>query len=105
MKLQLALKSEYFDAIRDGKKLEEYRLFTEYWHRRLCRPGMVFDGIVLTKGYQKAGDPDRTLNLPWRGFIKKTITHPHFGPEPVLVFAIDVSGRSALAKESGETRE
>ncbi|MGE4307330.1 MAG: hypothetical protein AB7E24_25260 [Novosphingobium sp.] len=25
------------------------------------------------------------------GWQVKTITHPHFGPEPVQVFAIDVS--------------
>lgn len=109
MKLQLALKAEYFDAIRDGAKLEEYRLANEYWGRRLhhrLSSGQIeprkFSGLVLTKGYPKRGDPERTLDLPWRGFIKKTITHPHFGSEPVFVFAIDVAGLSALDKERGE---
>lgn len=103
-KLHLALKAEYFDAIRDGEKTEEYRLINDYWTKRLHHPptpaGNVcrreFDGIVLTKGYPKRGDTERTLELPWRGFSPRTITHPHFGPDPVEVFAISVAGRAAL---------
>lgn len=95
MKLHLALKAEYFRAIRAGTKTEEYRLVTPYWRQRLIeRFGdevpCTFDGIVLTEGYPKAGDPERTTELPWRGFARKTITHPHFGPDPVEVFAIEV---------------
>lgn len=102
MKLQLALKAEYFDAIKAGTKTEEYRLVNQYWTKRLSLSGFRrFDGIVLTKGYPKRGDPDRTLELTWRGFTVKTITHPHFGPEPVEAFAIDVTGRNALDKERG----
>lgn len=91
--LQLALKAEYFDAIRDGTKTEEYRLDNAYWQKRLicCDLPLEFDEIVLTKGYPKRGDPERTLRLPWQGFERKTITHPHFGPEPVAVFAIKVA--------------
>jgi len=115
-KLHLALKAEYFDAIRDGTKLEEYRLANDYWTRRLYVNGYrtvgprTFSGIILTKGYPKAGDTERTLERPWRGFVRKMITHPHFGPNPVEVFAIDVAlasrgtvpaGRNALDKERG----
>ena len=91
MKLQLALKAEYFRAIRDGTKTEEYRLVTDYWTRRLRVPADHYESIVLTEGYPKRGDPERTLELPWRGYTRKTITHPHFGPDPVEVFAIDVA--------------
>lgn len=87
--LTLPMKAEYFDAIRDGEKPEEYRLTTDFWRKRL--EGREYDDIVLTKGYPKAGDPDRTLRLPWRGYAVKTITHPHFGSEPVEVFAIVVA--------------
>lgn len=96
-KLTLPLKAEYFDAIRDGIKTEEYRLDNAYWQRRLLRKtefgtlAASFDSIVLTKGYPKAGDSERRLELPWRGWSRKTITHPHFGPDPVAVFAIDVT--------------
>lgn len=99
MKLQLALKAEYFDAIRDGAKTEEYRLANDYWSKRLHNmwgAKLSFDGIVLTKGYPKRDDAERRIELPWLGFVRKTITHPHFGPNPVEVFAIDVSGRQAL---------
>jgi hypothetical protein len=95
MKLQLALKGEYFDAIRDGTKTEEYRLANAYWTRRLYWDAAgeyrkLYKSLILTRGYPTAGDPDRTLEFPWRGFTRKTITHPHFGPEPVEVFAIEV---------------
>lgn len=88
MKLHLALKAEYFDAIRDGSKPEEFRLRTPYWRKRL--EGRAYDGIVLTKGYPAADDAERHLERPWNGYRLDTITHPHFGPEPVEIFAIDV---------------
>jgi hypothetical protein len=87
--LQLNLKAVYFDAIAAGEKREEYRLATPYWRRRL--EGRQFGGIVLKKGYPKRGDSSRTLARPWAGFTIKTITHPHFGPSPVQVFAITVN--------------
>jgi hypothetical protein len=96
MKLQLALKAEYFDAIKAGTKPEEYRLANDYWRNRLIIGGpkgvlaRTFDGIVLTKGYPRSDNIERRIELPWRGWTLKVITHPHFGPEPVKVFAIDV---------------
>lgn len=30
--------------------------------------------------------------MPSRGYTIKTISHPHFGPAPVTVYAIDVRG-------------
>ena len=87
--LVLPFKAEYFDAIRDGTKLEEYRLTTPFWSKRLV--ARRYDRIVLTKGYPKSSDIARRLERPYRGYTLKTITHPHFGPDPVDVFAIDVS--------------
>lgn len=92
--LQLALKSEYFEAIKSGTKIEEFRLANPYWTNRLhYRNGkpVAFDALVLTSGYPKRGDPERTIRLPWRGFSRRTITHPHFGPEAVDVFAIKLT--------------
>lgn len=86
--LHLPLKSEYFEAIRDGTKPEEFRLCTPHWAMRL--EGRTYDEIVLTLGYPARDDHDRRLVRPWRGFTTKTITHPHFGTEPVQVYAIDV---------------
>lgn len=87
--LTLPLKREYFDAIQAGTKAEEYRLCTPFWRKRL--EGREFDRVVLTLGYPARHDHDRRLVRAWRGFTIKTITHPHFGPDPVQVFAIDVS--------------
>lgn len=86
--LTLPLKGEYFDAIRNGTKHEEYREVTPYWLKRLV--DRSYDSIVLTRGYPRADDHARRLVKPWRGYIERTITHPHFGPEPVRVFAIRV---------------
>lgn len=87
--LTLHLKGEYFDAIKAGTKSEEYRLFSPYWCRRL--EGRHYDRIELTRGYPKSGDSARRLVLPWKGYRMATITHPHFGTDPVEVYAIDVS--------------
>ncbi len=87
--LHLSLKAEYFHAIRDGTKPEEFRLMTPYWAKRL--QGRQYVAIHLTLGYPARDDHARHLRRQWRGFTVKTITHPHFGPDPVQVFAIDVS--------------
>lgn len=86
--LVLPLKAEYFHQIKAGTKLEEFRLCTPYWRKRL--EGRTFDRIVLTLGYPAASDTARRLVRPWRGYRETTITHEHFGTEPVQVFAINV---------------
>lgn len=86
--LNLSLKREYFEAIRDGSKVEEYRLYNEYWWKRLI--GRTYTDIVLTLGYPPKDDLSRRLVRPWRGYRIIDLTHPHFGPKPVKVFAIDV---------------
>lgn len=87
--LTLPLKGEYFDQIKAGTKPEEFRLVTPYWRRRL--EGRTYDFIELTRGYPMRYDGARRLVLPWKGYRITTITHPHFGPNPVEVYAIDVS--------------
>lgn len=93
MKLTLPLNGVYFDQIKAGTKLEEYRLATPFWSKRLV--GRSYEAVVLTRGYPKADDSERRLTLPWRGYRMMTITHPHFGDDPVDVFAIWV-GHAAL---------
>jgi hypothetical protein len=86
--LYLPLKGEYFDQIKAGTKDREYRLVTPHWSKRLV--DREYDNIVLTRGYPKKTDQSRRLVLPWRGFTKQEILHPHFGPDFVEVFAIRV---------------
>lgn len=88
MDLTLALNGEYFDQIKAGTKTEEYRLVTRYWIRRL--EGRNYKRLILTRGYPKRTDKDRRLVLPWLGVRETVITHPHFGADPVAVYAINV---------------
>ncbi|MGH0002815.1 ASCH domain-containing protein [Pseudovibrio ascidiaceicola] len=63
--LTLALKGVYFDQIKCGEKLEEFRLVTDYWRKRL--EGRVYERVVLTKGYPAKTDSERRMERPWCG--------------------------------------
>lgn len=91
--LFLHLKGEHFDAIKDGRKVLEYRLYNDYWKKRLLI-GSAFkdwEKIIIRRGYPRADDYSKQIMRPWRGARFETITHPHFGPDPVKVFAIVVN--------------
>lgn len=89
MDLTIPLKHIYFDEIQSGKKTKEYRLRNEYWRKKL--ENRQYSNIILTKAYPKREDSHLRIVKPWRGYVIETITHPHFGPHPVEVYAIDVS--------------
>lgn len=88
--LTLNLNGVYFDQILAGEKVEEYRLESDYWRKRIAR--QIYDEIVLLRGYPKGGgvEGETRLSMPWRGWSLKTLTHEHFGPDPVTVYAIAV---------------
>ncbi|EGQ0035098.1 ASCH domain-containing protein, partial [Escherichia albertii] len=44
--LQLAVKSEYFDAMIRGEKTEEYRLVNDYWKKRLVNH--EYGSLIIT---------------------------------------------------------
>ena len=87
--LCLPMLATYYDQIKLGTKDEEYRLVNPYWRKRL--EGREYGKITLTRGYPKREDKSRRISRPWLGYRKTTITHPHFGPEPVEVYAIRVN--------------
>ena len=95
--LQLAVNGEYFDQMKSGEKTEEYRLLNDYWRKRLVNMkergqiGRKYDRLIITSGYPKRDDHGRRIDIPYDGWTIKTITHPHFGPDPVKVFAIKVN--------------
>lgn len=91
--LHLHVKTEYFEAIKRGEKTEEYRLYNDCWRKKLLLRDMAFGGIVIHNAY-KPGEGNR-LRFPWSGCELKTITHPHFGPTPVSVFAIKLEGEAS----------
>ena len=86
--LHLNLKGVYFDQIKAGTKLFEYRL-REKWERRLL--GKEFGRVLIKRGYPARGDMSRIIERPWLGYEIQTLTHPHFGPLPVEVLAIRVN--------------
>lgn len=47
--------------------------------------------VVLPQRYPKRGDASKRIDVPYAGYEVKVITHPHFGPDPVKVFAIKVN--------------
>ena len=92
--LHLHVKTEYFEAIKRGEKDEEYREYNDYWiqrigedHGKLGQVSKIYDHIIYYNAFKPA-TPENILIFPWRGWTLKTITHEHFGPEPVTVFAI-----------------
>lgn len=95
--LQLAVNGEYFDAMKRGEKTEEYRLVNDYWRKRLVnmkesgQVGRKYDRLIITRGYPKKNETSKRIDIPYDGWTIKTIIHPHFGPEPVKVFAIKVN--------------
>jgi len=56
--LHLNLHRKWFDLIKSGEKVEEYRVLSEYWHNRLCfQEGFKkFDTITFSNGYAKDRD-------------------------------------------------
>jgi hypothetical protein len=100
--LVLPMKGIYFDQIASGEKLEEYRLRTDYWERRLL--GRQYRLVVLLRGYPKGGgiEGKTRMTMPWRGYRYQTLQHDHFGPEPVEVFAIKVSDNPPVSSMIGE---
>lgn len=97
--LILPLKGIYFDQVRDGTKPLEYRLHNAYWAQRLERRS--YDRVILTRGYPKGGgiEGETRLTRQWRGFTVQPLEHEHFGSDPVIVYAIDVS--TPLASKPG----
>lgn len=87
-KLHLHVKRVYFDEIRAKTKDEEFRL-TSKWLKRL--EGKTFESVLIACGYPRRDDTEKWEERPWKGFTVKTISHEHFGPDPVEVCAIVVN--------------
>ena len=92
MNLVLHVKGIYFDQIKAGTKVEEYRLGTPYWSKRLFKR---YENVVIARGYPKADDTDKHQVFPWNGVTRRSIVHPHFGSRAVDVYVI------ALTKDHG----
>lgn len=89
--LVLNLKTEYFNAIKEGVKKFEYRISKKYWEKRLIN--REYDFIEIRLGYPKSDEKNKILKFKWEGFDKIMLQHKEFGDEPVEVFAIKLSER------------
>ncbi|MDK9790127.1 ASCH domain-containing protein [Vibrio sp. D431a] len=87
--LHLNLKKQYFEDIRDKTKSHEFRLYNDYWKKRL--EGRDYDEIHIKMGYPKSDDYSRIVVRPYLGFEVKTIVHEFFDNVPTKVFAIRVN--------------
>ena len=69
--LTLSLKKKWFDMIKAGIKLEEYRQVKPFWIRRLIENPedqkharfKHFDKLVFTLGYPKADDTEKRMEF------------------------------------------
>lgn len=97
--LTLSLKRKWFNLIKSGVKLEEYREMKDCWYKRLCReqnPNQPwlnpmggfyfeirkdFDTLVFTLGYPKKTDTERRLVFK-NPKIRIDTGNPEWGAEP-----------------------
>lgn len=90
--LQLAIEGEYFQAILDGEKTQEFRLANPYWHRRIVN--RKYDKLILTWGYPSKTDKKRRIEMPYTGYeYLEAMQHKHFGENFVPVFAVNIAPR------------
>ena len=87
--LTLRMKGRWWNEIAAGTKTEELRLQTDYWQKRLV--DVEYDEIQLWLGYPPRTDTSKLIRRKWVSAEPCNVLHEEFGPDPVAVFAIDVS--------------
>lgn len=85
--LTLPIKRKYFELIKSGKKLEEYRDVKDYWTKRIMKDGIT--KVKLRVGYPKEETPDNTIVVKFKGYEIKRLNTQTYGDKDV--YAIDVS--------------
>lgn len=86
---------EYFNEIKSGKKNYEYRLYNDYWKKRLVN--RKYDEVHFNLGYPKKDDNSKIIKRKYLGWELRGIRHKHFGnigatDKQVDVFAILTNG-------------
>ena len=87
--LVLHVKRKYFDMIRDGEKKFEYRIYGDYWKKRL--ENKEFEMVIIADGYPAKCEKERWLSFPYTGYEINTICHAEWDHELKEVFAIRLS--------------
>ena len=88
MDLILPLKRKWFEQIKSGVKHFEYRLYNEYWKKRLVN--RKYENIVFTLGYPERDDKSRRIVKPFAGYKIQEIIHEEWGNKQKKVFAIKI---------------
>lgn len=93
--LHLNLKKEYFEDIKNGNKLFEFREYNEYWTKRL--ENKEYDEVHFKLGYPKKDDEEKIIIRKYLGYEFRDIRHKHFGNDnpsckQIKVFAIFTNG-------------
>lgn len=83
--LYLPLKKKWFDKIKSGEKVAEYREIKPYYVKRFCYGPFHlfkrFEKIVFTLGYPKANDKSRRMEFK-NPIIFRGTGNPKMGAEP-----------------------
>jgi len=87
--LHLHVRHIYFNQYKEGDKPEEYREYNDHWIRQLV--GREYDNLFYYAAYPKKEETSKIAVMPYKGYVIKTITHPHFGNTPTKVFAIKLT--------------
>lgn len=109
--LTLSLKRKWFDLIKSGVKLEEYREYNPYWCSRFIvkEPGfndwvhvrIDYTDLVFTLGYPKKDDISRRLRFK-NPRIQIRTGKPEWGAEPGKPYFV-ITWDSANAEERSYT--
>ncbi|MBK8037680.1 MAG: ASCH domain-containing protein [Verrucomicrobiaceae bacterium] len=95
--LTLRLKEGWWRQIQQGLKSAELRLNTPFFRKQLI--GREYDEIHLWLGYPPKTDTTKRMRFAWRGVADlPQVIHPHFGPQPVDLLAIDLSAPIEIPK-------
>lgn len=86
--LHLNVDAKYWNQVKSGEKIDEFRLVNDFWKKRLLNKD--FDLIHYKLGYPSSSDYDKILIFEFDGIKEITITHEKFGKNPVNVFAISL---------------
>ncbi|WP_239056031.1 hypothetical protein [Fusobacterium sp. IOR10] len=89
--LILNVRKEYFDEVKSGKKKYEYRLFNDYWKKKIWFVDWI-DNVIIKLGYPKNIETEKIIKFKYQGYEIETIKHKEFGDKPVKVFAIKLEG-------------
>lgn len=94
--LHLNLKKKWWDEINAGQKKYEYRVFNNFWEKRL--KNKEFDIILIKLGYPKKDDLSKIIAFKWEGYEIQYLKHEEFENKEQKVFAINLKKRVKLER-------